>query len=159
MRIGQGYDVHAFGGSHPLMIAGVHIPDHQGVLAHSDGDVALHALTDALSGAAAMGDIAGLFPDHDPAFKNADSRVLLRDAWQRIRANGYRPGNADITIIARTPKIAPCVRQMRLSVAKDLICPVEDISVKATTTERPGFTGRSEGIACMAIATLVKARG
>lgn len=151
MRIGQGFDVHAFGGSGPLIIGGVRIPHPSGLLAHSDGDVALHALTDALLGAVALGDIGKLFPDTDPAFKGANSRELLRETWQRIQAKGYQLINADITLIAQAPKMAPHIPQMRVFIAEDLQCHIDDISVKATTTERLGFTGRGEGIACSAV--------
>ena len=157
MRIGHGFDVHKFGGAGPLIIGGVRIPYEMGLLAHSDGDVALHAATDALLGAAALGDIGKLFPDTDPAFKGADSRALLREAYRRILASGYRLGNLDITIIAQAPKMAPHIPQMRVHLAEDLQCHMDDINVKATTTEQLGFTGRGEGIACEAVALLVKA--
>ncbi|QWA10034.1 2-C-methyl-D-erythritol 2,4-cyclodiphosphate synthase [Sodalis ligni] len=156
MRIGHGFDVHKFGGPGPLVIGGVRIPYSQGLLAHSDGDVALHAATDALLGAAALGDIGKLFPDTDPAFKGADSRVLLREAWQRIRAKGYRLGNIDITLIVQAPKMAPHIPQMRINIAEDLGCHMDEVSVKATTTEQLGFTGRGEGIACEAVVLLHK---
>lgn len=157
MRIGHGFDVHAFGGEGPIVIAGVRIPYEQGLLAHSDGDVALHAATDALLGAAALGDIGKLFPDTDPAYKGADSRVLLREAFRRIQEKGYRLGNLDVTIIAQAPKMLPHIPQMRVNLAEDLQCHMDDINVKATTTEKLGFTGRKEGIACEAVALLVKA--
>ena len=157
MRIGHGFDVHKFGGAGPLIIGGVRIPYEMGLLAHSDGDVALHAATDALLGAAAFGDIGKLFPDTDPAFKGADSRALLREAYRRILAKGYRLGNLDITIIAQAPKMAPHIPQMRVHLAEDLQCHMDDINVKATTTEQLGFTGSGEGIACEAVALLVKA--
>lgn len=157
MRIGHGFDVHAFGGEGPIVIAGVRIPYEQGLLAHSDGDVALHAATDALLGAAALGDIGKLFLDTDPAYKGADSRVLLREAFRRIQEKGYRLGNLDVTIIAQAPKMLPHIPQMRVNLAEDLQCHMDDINVKATTTEKLGFTGRKEGIACEAVALLVKA--
>jgi len=157
MRIGHGFDVHAFGGEGPLIIGGVRIPYEKGFLAHSDGDVALHALTDALLGAAAMGDIGKLFPDTDDAYKGADSRGLLREAWRRIAEKGYRVGNVDVTIIAQAPKMLPHVPQMRVNIAEDLGIHVDEVNVKATTTEKLGFTGRSEGIACEAVALLLKA--
>lgn len=157
MRIGHGFDVHAFGGEGPIVIAGVRIPYEQGLLAHSDGDVALHAATDALLGAAALGDIGKLFSDTDPAYKGADSRVLLREAFRRIQEKGYRLGNLDVTIIAQAPKMLPHIPQMRVNLAEDLQCHMDDINVKATTTEKLGFTGRKEGIACEAVALLVKA--
>lgn len=157
MRIGHGFDVHAFGGEGPIIIGGVRIPYEKGLLAHSDGDVALHALTDALLGAAALGDIGKLFPDTDPAFKGADSRELLREAWRRIQAKGYTLGNVDVTIIAQAPKMLPHIPQMRVFIAEDLGCHMDDVNVKATTTEKLGFTGRGEGIACEAVALLIKA--
>ncbi|CDH19422.1 2-C-methyl-D-erythritol 2,4-cyclodiphosphate synthase [Xenorhabdus bovienii] len=156
MRIGHGFDVHKFGGEGPLVIGGVRIPYEQGLIAHSDGDVALHAATDALLGAAALGDIGKLFPDTDPAFKGADSRELLKEAYRRIRKKGYRIGNLDITIIAQAPKMLPHIPQMRVNLAEDLECHMDDINVKATTTEKLGFVGRKEGIACEAVALLVK---
>ncbi len=139
-----------------MVIGGVRIPFEQGFVAHSDGDVALHALTDALLGAAAMGDIGKLFPDTDPAFKGADSRGLLREAWRRIAAKGYCIGNVDVTIIAQAPKMLPHVPQMRVNIAEDLGCHMDAVNVKATTTEKLGFTGRGEGIACEAVALLMK---
>ncbi|KGD75078.1 2-C-methyl-D-erythritol 2,4-cyclodiphosphate synthase [Tatumella morbirosei] len=154
MRIGHGFDVHAFGGEGPLVIGGVRIPFDRGFIAHSDGDVALHALTDALLGAVAMGDIGKLFPDTDPAFKGADSRGLLREAWSRISSKGYQIGNVDITLIAQAPKMLPHVAQMRVNIAEDLGCHMDQVNVKATTTEKLGFTGRGEGIACEAVALL-----
>ncbi|MBZ6385085.1 MAG: 2-C-methyl-D-erythritol 2,4-cyclodiphosphate synthase [Pantoea piersonii] len=157
MRIGHGFDVHAFGGEGPLVIGGVRIPFEQGFIAHSDGDVALHALTDALLGAVAMGDIGKLFPDTDPAYKGADSRGLLREAWRRIAEKGYRIGNVDVTLIAQAPKMLPHVPQMRINIAEDLGCHMDQVNVKATTTEKLGFTGRGEGIACEAVALLLKA--
>lgn len=156
MRIGHGFDVHQFSGEGPLIIGGVRIPYPQGLLAHSDGDVALHAATDALLGAAALGDIGKLFLDTDPGYKGADSRALLREAWRWIVAKGYRLGNLDITLIVQAPQMAPHIPQMRVHIAEDLGCYMDDINVKATTTERLGFTGRSEGIACEAVALLVR---
>ena len=146
MRIGHGFDVHAFGGEGPIIIGGVRVPYEKGLLAHSDGDVALHALT-----------IGKLFPDTDPAFKGADSRELLREAWRRIQAKGYTLGNVDVTIIAQAPKMLPHIPQMRIFIAEDLGCHMDDVNVKATTTEKLGFTGRGEGIACEAVALLRKA--
>lgn len=156
MRIGHGFDVHKFGGEGPLVIGGVRIPYPQGLLAHSDGDVALHAATDALLGAAALGDIGKLFPDTDPAYKGADSRELLREAYRRVRAKGYSLGNLDITIIAQAPKMAAHIPQMRVFLAEDLECHMDEVNVKATTTEQLGFTGRGEGIACEAVVLLIK---
>lgn len=157
MRIGHGFDVHAFGGEGPLVIGGVRIPFEHGFIAHSDGDVALHALTDALLGAVAMGDIGKLFPDTDPAYKGADSRGLLSEAWRRIQQKGYQIGNVDVTLIAQAPKMLPHVPQMRVNIAEVLGCHMDQVNVKATTTEKLGFTGRGEGIACEAVALLVKA--
>lgn len=156
MRIGHGYDVHKFGGEGPIIIGGVRIPYEQGLLAHSDGDVVLHAVTDAILGAVAMGDIGTLFPDTDPAYKGADSRVLLREAFSRVMAKGYRIGNLDVTIIAQAPKMLPHTPQMSVNIAEDLHCHVDDINVKATTTEKLGFVGRKEGIACEAVVLLIK---
>ena len=148
MRIGHGFDVHAFGENRPLIIGGVEVPYHTGFIAHSDGDVALHALTDAILGAAALGDIGKLFPDTDMQYKNADSRGLLREAFRQVQEKGYKIGNVDVTIIAQSPKMRPYI-------AEDLQCDIEQVNVKATTTEKLGFTGRSEGIACEAVALLV----
>ncbi|MDF7679182.1 2-C-methyl-D-erythritol 2,4-cyclodiphosphate synthase [Enterobacteriaceae bacterium ESL0689] len=156
MRIGHGFDVHAFGGEGPIMIGGVRIPYDKGLVAHSDGDVALHALTDALLGAAGLGDIGKLFPDTDPAFKGADSRELLRQAWRQVQSRGYIAGNVDMTIIAQAPKMLPHIPRMRMVIAEDLRCHVDDINVKATTTEKLGFVGRGEGIACEAVVLLRK---
>lgn len=156
IRIGHGFDVHAFGGEGPLIIGGVRIPWHSGFIAHSDGDVALHALTDALLGAAALGDIGKLFPDTDQSYKGADSRQLLCQAFQRIENKGYQIGNIDITIIAQAPKMLSHIAQMRVNIAEDLGCHIDQINVKATTTEKLGFTGRGEGIACEAVALLVQ---
>lgn len=156
IRIGHGFDVHAFGENRPLIIGGVEVPYHTGFIAHSDGDVALHALTDAILGAAALGDIGKLFPDTDMQFKNADSRGLLREAFRQVQAKGYQIGNVDITIIAQAPKMRPHIDAMRAKIAQDLVCTIEQVNVKATTTEKLGFTGRGEGIACEAVALLVK---
>ncbi|SJN55689.1 2-C-methyl-D-erythritol 2,4-cyclodiphosphate synthase [Vibrio ruber DSM 16370] len=155
-RIGHGFDVHKFGGEGPVIIGGVSIPYEQGLLAHSDGDVALHALTDALLGAIAAGDIGRHFPDTDEQWKGADSRALLRSVYQKVIAHGYRLGNADITIIAQAPKMASYIDQMRALIADDLATDISHINVKATTTERLGFTGRKEGIACEAVVLLMK---
>ena len=156
IRIGHGFDVHAFGTDKPLIIGGVTIPYSQGFIAHSDGDVALHALTDALLGAVALGDIGKLFPDTDMQFKDADSRGLLREAYARVLATGYQVGNVDVTIIAQAPKMRPHIDAMRACIAADLQCDMAQVNVKATTTEKLGFTGRGEGIACEAVALLVK---
>ncbi|HGJ5872837.1 MULTISPECIES: 2-C-methyl-D-erythritol 2,4-cyclodiphosphate synthase [Arsenophonus] len=156
MRIGHGFDVHKFGGDGPITICGVKIPYEQGLIAHSDGDVALHALTDAILGAAALGDIGKLFPDTDPAFKNVESRSLLREAYLQVLKKGYCISNLDITIIAQAPKMLPYIADMRKNIADDLGCHIDDVNVKATTTEKLGFIGRKEGIACAAVALLVK---
>ncbi len=157
MRIGHGFDVHAFGEGSFITIGGVQIPYERGLVAHSDGDVALHALADALLGAAALGDIGQHFPDTDAAYAGADSRVLLRHVIDLIHDRGYRVGNADITIIAQAPKMAPHIQTMREYIAADLQVRLDDINVKATTTEKLGFTGRKEGIAVEAVVLLLTA--
>jgi len=157
MRIGHGYDVHRFGEGTFITLGGVRIPHTCGLLAHSDGDVLLHALCDALLGAAALGDIGKHFPDTDPQFKGADSRVLLRHVVAQVRARGWQVGNVDATIVAQAPKMAPHIETMRTSVAEDLEVEMDQINVKATTTEKLGFVGREEGIAVHAVALLVKA--
>jgi 2-C-methyl-D-erythritol 2,4-cyclodiphosphate synthase len=151
IRIGQGYDVHRFKDGGQVILGGVTIPYQQGLEAHSDGDVVLHALCDALLGALAMGDIGKHFPDTDPDFKGADSRVLLRHVYGLVLAKGYRVVNADMTIIAQAPKMAPYIAAMCENIADDLQVPVDRINVKATTTEKLGFEGRKEGIAVQAI--------
>lgn len=156
IRVGHGFDVHAFGQERPLIIAGVEVPYHTGFIAHSDGDVALHALTDALLGAVALGDIGKLFPDTDMQYKDANSRGLLIEAYRQVQAKGYKVGNVDVTIIAQAPKMRPYIDQMRKVIADDLQCDIEQVNVKATTTEKLGFTGRGEGIACEAVALLLK---
>lgn len=157
IRIGHGFDVHKFGGEGPVIIGGVSIPYEQGLIAHSDGDVALHALCDALLGAIAAGDIGRHFPDTDEQWKGADSRALLRDVYQRVLKQGYLLGNADITLIAQAPKMAPYIESMCQVIAEDLQTAISNINVKATTTEQLGFTGRKEGIACEAVVLLIKA--
>lgn len=156
IRSGLGYDVHAFADGRALILCGVEIPHTQGLLGHSDADVALHALADALLGAAAMRDIGYHFPDTDPRFAGADSRKLLRHVVGLLAGEGYVISNADITIVAQAPKLAPHIEQMRANVASDLGVGVDRVSVKATTTERLGFTGRKEGIAAMATALIVR---
>lgn len=153
-RIGHGFDVHKFGGEGPIIIGGVAIPYGQGLIAHSDGDVALHALCDALLGAIAAGDIGRHFPDSDDQWKGANSRELLKDVYRRVQAQGYCLGNADITIIAQAPKMAPFIEAMCQAIADDLQCDISAVNVKATTTERLGFIGRKEGIACEAVVLL-----
>jgi 2-C-methyl-D-erythritol 2,4-cyclodiphosphate synthase len=154
LRIGQGYDVHRFGEGDHIILGGVNIPYHQGLEAHSDGDVVLHALADALLGAAALGDIGQHFPDTDPEFKGADSRVLLRHVYAIVQQKGYVLVNADITIIAQAPKMAPYIPAMRAIIAGDLQVAVDCINVKATTTEKLGFEGRKEGIAVQSMALI-----
>ncbi|MPS32224.1 2-C-methyl-D-erythritol 2,4-cyclodiphosphate synthase [Salinivibrio sp. VYel9] len=156
MRIGHGFDVHKFGGDGPVIIGGVAVPYEQGLLAHSDGDVALHALCDALLGAIAAGDIGQHFPDTSDEWKGADSRMLLRDVYRKVQDKGYCLGNADITIIAQAPKMGPHIDAMRETIASDLCVTVDAVNVKATTSERLGFTGRKEGIACEAVVLLNK---
>nr|WP_310213266.1 2-C-methyl-D-erythritol 2,4-cyclodiphosphate synthase [Rheinheimera pacifica] len=157
MRIGHGFDVHAFGGEGPVTLGGVKIEYTQGLLAHSDGDVVLHALSDALLGAVALGDIGHHFPDTDAAFKGIDSRILLRKVFADVSAAGYKIGNLDITIMAQAPKMAPHINAMRQCIADDLACQLSQVNVKATTTEKLGFVGRKEGIAAEAVVLLVGA--
>ncbi len=157
MRIGHGYDVHRFTEGDFVTLGGVRIPHKFGLLAHSDGDVLLHALSDALLGAAALGDIGRHFPDTDPQFKGADSRALLRHVLGLIAGKGWSVGNVDATIIAQAPKMAPHIEVMRGLIAADLNVDIDQVNVKATTTEKLGFTGREEGIAVHAVALLVRA--
>lgn len=157
MRIGHGFDVHAFGGEGPVTLGGVKIEYTQGLLAHSDGDVVLHALSDALLGAVGLGDIGHHFPDTDAAFKGIDSRILLRKVFADVSAAGYKIGNLDITIMAQAPKMAPHINAMRQCIADDLACQLSQVNVKATTTEKLGFVGRKEGIAAEAVVLLVGA--
>jgi 2-C-methyl-D-erythritol 2,4-cyclodiphosphate synthase len=154
-RIGHGFDVHKFGDGDHLMLGGVRIPYDKSFIAHSDGDVALHALSDALLGAAALGDIGRHFPDTDVAYKGADSRDLLRSVVSKIHSLGYKVGNVDITIVAQAPKMAPYIESMRAHIAADLQVDMGVVNVKATTTEQLGYTGRKEGIAVHAVALLV----
>lgn len=155
-RIGQGFDVHAFQPGDGVIIGGVHIPFSHSLAAHSDGDVLLHAVADAILGAAALGDIGHHFPDTDPTFKGADSRVLMRHVVSLIHQKGYRLVNLDATIIAQAPKMAPHIAQMRQNLAQDLQVELEQVNVKASTTEKLGFTGRGEGIACQTVCLLAK---
>ncbi|BCD84314.1 2-C-methyl-D-erythritol 2,4-cyclodiphosphate synthase [Pseudomonas solani] len=157
MRIGHGYDVHRFGEGDFITLGGVRIPHTFGLIAHSDGDVLLHALSDALLGAAALGDIGKHFPDTDPQFKGADSRALLRHVLVQVRNKGWKVGNVDATIVAQAPKMAPHIETMRALIAEDLGVELDQVNVKATTTEKLGFTGREEGIAVHAVALLLKA--
>lgn len=154
-HIGNGFDVHRFAEDRELWLCGVKVPYELGLLGHSDADVALHALSDALLGAAALRDIGYHFPDTDPTYKGADSRVLLRRVVEIIAEKGYRIGNVDVTIIAQAPKLLPYIEQMRETVAADLGIALDCVSIKATTTERLGFTGRREGIAAQATALIV----
>ncbi len=157
MRIGQGFDVHAFSEGRPLIIGGVTIPYEKGLLGHSDADVLLHAITDALLGAAGEGDIGKHFPDTDPAYKDADSKRLLLDSWKLVEKKGYSLGNIDCTIIAQKPKMLPYIEEMRGVIAGIFGVDVERINVKATTTEKLGFPGREEGIAAQAVVLIEKA--
>lgn len=154
-RTGLGYDVHRLVEDRPLILCGVTIPHTHGLLGHSDADVALHALADALLGAVALRDIGYHFPDTDAAYAGADSRVLLRRVVEIVAGKGYRVGNVDITIIAQAPKLLPYIEQMRENVAADLGVALDAVSVKATTTERLGFAGRREGISALATALLL----
>ena len=154
MRIGQGFDVHALVVGRKLIIGGVDIPYHLGLLGHSDADVLLHAICDALLGACALGDIGRHFPDSDPRYKGIDSRELMRHVMQLVTAQGYRVVNLDATIIAQAPKMAPHIPMMVAHIAADLGVDVALVNVKATTTEKLGFTGRGEGIAAQAICLL-----
>ncbi|ATG75121.1 2-C-methyl-D-erythritol 2,4-cyclodiphosphate synthase [Zobellella denitrificans] len=156
MRIGHGFDVHKFGGEGPCILAGVAVPHEQGLLAHSDGDVVLHALCDALLGAIGAGDIGRHFPDTDAAFAGIDSRVLLRDVFNRVKQAGFVLGNADVTVLAQAPKLAPHIDAMVANIAADLETEVGRVNVKATTTEQLGFVGRKEGMAAEAVVLLVK---
>lgn len=155
MRVGQGYDVHAFGEGDHIVIGGVSIPHERGLIAHSDGDVLVHALCDALLGAAALGDIGQHFPDSDPQYSGVNSRELLREVVSLLRSKGYQLVNADMTVIAQAPKMSPHIEQMRQNLAEDMGCDFDQVNVKATTTEKLGFEGRKEGIACQAIVLLV----
>ena len=155
MRIGHGYDVHRFGEGSSIVIGGVTIPHDQGLIAHSDGDVLLHALCDALLGAAALGDIGMHFPDTDNQFHKIDSRALLRQVHELLQQKHYKLGNADMTIVAQAPKMLPHIQQMRENIALDLRVNIDQINVKATTTEKLGFAGRKEGIAAYAVVLLL----
>lgn len=157
IRIGQGYDVHAFGEGDHVMLGGVRVPHEGGLAAHSDGDVVLHALCDAMLGALALGDIGTHFPPSDPRWKDADSRVFLRHCNALLRERGWRVGNADVTVVCERPKVGPHAQAMRETIAADLGVGLDAISVKATTNERMGFIGRGEGIAALAACLLVAA--
>jgi len=154
MLIGQGIDAHRFAAGRPLVLGGVRIPHPEGMAAHSDGDVVIHALCDALLGAAGLGDIGRHFPDTDAAYAGIDSRILLRRVMESLRGRGLAVHNADLTIVAERPRLAPFIEDMNRVLAMDLDCPVDRVNVKATTTERMGFTGRGEGIAAFAVVLL-----
>ena len=154
-RIGQGYDCHRLVEGRKLILGGVEIPHHLGLLGHSDADALLHAITDALLGAAALGDIGKHFPDTDEQFKGADSRALLREAAKRVKATGYQIGNIDATIIAQRPKMAPHIAQMCANVAEDLGVHISQVNIKAKTNEKMGYLGREEGINADAVALLI----
>ena len=156
MRIGHGYDVHAFGDGDKIVIGGVVIPHQRGLIAHSDGDVLLHALCDALLGAAALGDIGKHFPDSDMQYRNIDSRALLHMVYAKLNQLGWKLANADMTIVAQAPRMATYIPRMVETIATDLQADLSQINVKATTTERLGFTGREEGIACYAVVLIEK---
>jgi 2-C-methyl-D-erythritol 2,4-cyclodiphosphate synthase len=155
-RIGQGYDCHALVTGRPLIIGGVDIPHKTGLLGHSDADVLLHAITDALFGAAGLGDIGRHFPDTDPQFKGANSRVLLQEAAKRVLAAGYEIGNVDATIIAQAPKMAPHIQSMIQNISSDLNVQIDQVNIKAKTNEKLGYLGREEGIAAEAIVLIYK---
>lgn len=150
-RIGYGFDIHQLVEGRKLILGGVDIPFEKGLLGHSDADVLLHAVTDALLGALALGDIGKHFPDTDPAYKDVDSRVLLRDAYKLVQDEGYELVNMDATIVAQRPKLLPFINQMRENIADDLLCRLNQVSVKATTSEKIGFVGREEGISVSAM--------
>jgi 2-C-methyl-D-erythritol 2,4-cyclodiphosphate synthase len=157
IRIGQGFDVHAFGAGDHIMLGGMRVAHERGVIAHSDGDVVIHALCDAMLGALALGDIGQHFPPSDPQWKDADSRAFLRHCNALIRERGWQIGNADITVICERPRVGPHAQAMRELLADELGLAIDTIGVKATTSERLGFTGREEGIAAMAVCLLVSA--
>ncbi|MEN8213524.1 MAG: 2-C-methyl-D-erythritol 2,4-cyclodiphosphate synthase [Pseudomonadota bacterium] len=156
MRIGHGFDAHRFAPGRPLILGGVTIPHAQGLEAHSDGDVLIHALCDALLGAAALGDIGAHFPDSSESYAGIDSRVLLRSVIDKLEEEGWRVGNVDMTLIAQAPKLAPYIQKMREILARDMKSDLPAVGIKATTTERMGYIGREEGIAAHAVALIVK---
>ncbi|MFT5704152.1 MAG: 2-C-methyl-D-erythritol 2,4-cyclodiphosphate synthase [Shewanella sp.] len=156
IRIGHGFDVHKFGSDSPLLLGGVNVPHETGLIAHSDGDVVLHAIADAVLGAVALGDIGKHFPDTDDDFKGADSRHLLRHCYQLAKDKGFVIGNLDVTIIAQVPKMAPHIEAIREVLSRDFDTSLDNINVKATTTEKLGFTGRKEGIAVEAVILMTK---
>lgn len=154
MRIGHGFDVHKFGGAGPIVLGGVEIPFEHGFIAHSDGDVAIHALCDAILGALCLADIGNHFPDTDGQYENISSRILLRHVVGLMSDKGYKLGNADITVVAQAPKMAPHLITMRETLAEDLQAGIDQVNVKATTTEKLGYAGRKEGIAVHAVVLL-----
>ena len=154
IRIGHGFDVHRFGGEGPCTLGGVKVPYEKGLVAHSDGDVLIHAVCDAILGALALGDIGHFYPDNDDKFLNIDSRILLRDVYLKIKTLGFVIGNVDVTVLAQVPKLAPYEQKMRENLAEDLQTDLQNVSIKATTTERLGFVGRKEGIAVEAVVLL-----
>jgi len=156
MRIGHGFDVHKFGGNGPIVLAGIEIDYPQGFIAHSDGDVAIHALCDAILGALCLADIGNHFPDTDGQYENISSRILLRHVVDLMVHKGYQLGNADITIVAQAPKIAPHLLAMRTCLCEDLQADLDQVNVKATTTEKLGYTGRKEGVSVHAVVLLGK---
>ncbi len=156
IRIGNGLDVHALVTGRKLVLGGVTIPFERGLKGHSDADALLHAICDAVLGALGEGDIGAHFPDTDPRYEDADSRILLRAVWQRAVAEGYSLGNVDATVVAEAPRLAPYIRQMTANIASDLGAGIEQVNVKATTTEGLGFAGRGEGIAALATVLLIK---
>jgi 2-C-methyl-D-erythritol 2,4-cyclodiphosphate synthase len=158
IRVGNGLDVHALVSGRNLVLGGVTIPFERGLKGHSDADALLHAICDAVLGALGEGDIGAHFPDTDPRYKDADSRILLRTIWQRAVAEGYSLGNVDATVVAEAPRLAPYIRQMTANIASDLGAGIEQVNVKATTTEGLGFAGRGEGIAALATVLLIKNR-
>jgi 2-C-methyl-D-erythritol 2,4-cyclodiphosphate synthase len=157
IRIGYGYDVHQFQKGRKLILGGVKIPHDKGLLGHSDADVLLHAITDALLGALALGDIGTHFPDTDKAHKDADSRILLKKSYALVKERGYELGNLDATVVTENPKLRPYIDDIRNCIAEDLQCSVNDISIKATTSEKMGFAGREEGMIAKAVVLINKA--
>jgi 2-C-methyl-D-erythritol 2,4-cyclodiphosphate synthase len=155
IRTGIGYDIHPFADGRPLILGGVEIPSERGLAGHSDADVLLHALADALFGAAALGDIGHLFPPSDPSIAGIDSRIILRASATQVREAGYEISNVDVTVIAERPRIAPHIETMRVVIAQDLLIAARCIGIKATTNEKLGAIGRAEGIAALAIATII----
>jgi len=156
IRIGHGFDVHKFGGQGPIFIAGVEITYEQGLIAHSDGDVAIHALCDAMLGALALGDIGRHFPDTDAQYAGVDSKILLKTVFELAKDRGYKMGNLDLTIVAQAPKMSPYIDQMSQTLASILETSTDNVNMKATTTEKLGYTGRKEGIATHAVVLLLK---